>query len=86
MREYILFTIVLIALAAAFVVLLIKKWGIAEWMQVHGDRYMSKLFSCDLCMSFWACMAISLVLMVFNDDPCTVLVPMFATPITRMLV
>ena len=43
----------MIALAAAFVVLLVKKWGIAEWMQIHGDSFTSKLFGCDLCMSFW---------------------------------
>ena len=47
-----LFFIMIIALAAAFVVLLVKKWGFAEWMQIHGDKYLSKLFGCDLCMSF----------------------------------
>ena len=29
--------ILAVALVAAFVVLLVKKWGWAEWMQIHGD-------------------------------------------------
>ena len=78
--------VILVSLAAAFVVLLVKKWGIAEWMQIHGDKYMSRLFSCDLCMSFWASMFICMVVMVFNDEPMMIAVPMFSTPITRMLV
>ena len=78
--------IVLVALAAAFVVLLVKKWGWAEWMQIHGDKYMASLFSCDLCMSFWASMFICMVVMMFNNEPLMIAVPMFTTPITRMLV
>ena len=78
--------ILLVALAAAFVVLLVKKWGVAEWMQIHGDKYMSQLFSCDLCMSFWAAMLISLAFVCWYDDEVYVLIPVFSTPVTRMLV
>ena len=78
--------IALVALMAAFIVLLVKKWGIAEWMQIHGDKYLSKLFSCDLCMSFWAAMCVCLVLMCWNNDNTLIFVPMFTTPISRMLV
>ncbi len=78
--------IVGVALVAAFVVLLVKKWGFAEWMQIHGDKYLSKLFGCDLCMSFWAAMCVCFVLMCWHDEPELVIVPMFTTPITRMLV
>lgn len=76
----------MVALVAAFVVLLTKKWGIDEWMQVHGDKFMSRLFSCDFCMSFWACVIASLVLYCWSDDPKMLTIPFFATPITRMLV
>ena len=78
--------VVAVALMAAFVVLLVKKWGWAEWMQIHGDRYTSKLFSCDLCMSFWAAMVICVGLACWNNEPLFVIVPMFSTPISRMLV
>ena len=78
--------IVLVALAAAFVVLLVKKWGIAEYMQVHGDRFTSKLFSCDLCMSFWACAIVSVAAVYFVDEWWVLTVPVFSTPLTRMMV
>lgn len=78
--------IALVALLAAFIVLLVKKWGWAEWMQVHGDKYMSRLFGCDLCMSFWAAVLICMVVTCFTDDCRMVFVPFFATPLTRMLV
>ena len=78
--------IIIIALAAAFVVLLVKKWGMAEWMQVHGDRFTSQLFSCDLCMSFWAAALLMFVALFFMDEAWLLLVPVFTTPITRMMV
>ena len=77
---------IIVALAAAFVVLLVKKWGIAEWMQIHGDSITSRLFSCDLCMSFWAGFIITLAVMCFQDNSTLVFVPFLSTPITRMLV
>lgn len=80
--EYILF----IALAAAFVVLLVKKWGVAEWVQIHGNDFFSKLFRCDLCMSFWACVLCAAVLGVATDTMHVMLLPLFATPLTRLMV
>lgn len=76
----------MISLAAAFVVLLVKKWGIAEWMQIHGDSFTSKLFGCDLCMSFWTCFVVTLAVACLTEDNTIVLAPVFATPLTRMLV
>ena len=77
---------ILIALGAAFVVLLIKKWGIAEWVQVHGNGFFSKLFSCDLCMSFWAAVMLAFIVAMEMGDVWLIFLPVFSTPITRMLV
>jgi hypothetical protein len=63
-----------------------KKWGITEWMQIHGDKYMSQLFGCDLCMSFWTCLVLSLALVIVNSDPWMIITAIPATPLTRMLV
>ena len=82
MTEILLF----IALGAAFIVLLVKKWGFAEWVQIHGNEFFSKLFSCDLCMSFWACVIITAVVVVYERDLTLVLLPVVTTPVTRMLV
>ena len=84
--SYFCYVIVLVALAAAFVVLVMKKWGITEWMQIHGDEYMSKLFGCDLCMSFWTAVILCLPLCMFFDSGLYMFMPVFSTPITRMLV
>ena len=78
--------IILVALSAAFCVLLVKKWGIAEYVQVHGDKYLSQLFGCDLCMSFWASVIITIAVMCVTNDLSLIAVPVFATPVTRMLV
>ena len=75
-----------VALLAAMMVLLVKKWGIAEWIQIHGDKFLSKLFSCDLCMSFWAAMCFAVVLCCVYDDAGWLLLPFLTTPVTRMLV
>ncbi len=77
---------ILIALGAAFVVLLIKKWGIAEWVEVNGNGFFSKLFSCDLCMSFWASVVLSVITAIGVGDVWLIFLPVFSTPITRMLV
>ena len=78
--------LIMVALIAAFGVLLMKKWGIAEYFQVHGNRFFSQLFSCDLCMSFWTCLVLSLALVIVNSDPWMIIPAIPATPLTRMLV
>ena len=78
--------VIMVALAAAFVVLVMKKWGVTEWYQVHGDRFTSQLFSCDLCMSFWASVLMTFCAFFFVDAWWLLTVPVFSTPITRMLV
>ena len=78
--------ILMVACAAAFVVLLVKKWGIAEWMQVHGDKISSQLFSCDLCMSFWSAMCFAVAMTFYTDCGGWMMLPFLTTPLTRMLV
>ena len=78
--------VVLVALAAAFIVLMVKKWGIAEWMQVHGDKLLSELFSCDLCMTFWAGTLLWVVMACVYDDPLLAFCGVLSCPISRMLV
>lgn len=77
---------VLTALLAAWVVMLLTKWGAVEWMQVHGDKYMSKMASCSFCLSWWVCVALMVSASVWTDEARFMLVPFFATPITRSLV
>ena len=81
-----LVTVVLVALVAAFAILLAKKLGAVEWLQVHGDRFMSQMASCDFCMSFWAGTIVFVLISCAYDDPVLVFGGMFSCPITRYLV
>ena len=85
--NYLIAYSVFVALVAAFVVALLKKWGVAEYMQVHGDRFTSQLFSCDFCMSWWASVLVMLLSISFvGDNAVYMLAPVLATPIARYLV
>lgn len=84
--EQLLLMTMAVALMAAFVVLLIKKWGIAEQVQIYGNEFFSKLFSCDLCMSFWAGVLVTMIVCLVSREMGFILIPVMSTPITRMLV
>lgn len=76
----------IVALMAAFVVLLVKKWGIAEFWQVHGNDFVSRLFSCDFCMSWWVCVIMAVVGSVVFNNMALLPAAVLATPIARYLV
>lgn len=80
-----MYYVAVVSLLAAFIVLLIKKWGWAEWVQVHGDKVLSQLFSCDLCMSFWAAVLVSIIMVLATGNSALIFVPVLSTPITRIL-
>lgn len=77
--------VILIALASAFVLTLAYKWGVIEWMQVHGDKIISQMANCDFCLSFWSNVIVCMVVMFFVDDVTIGLAPLFSTMITRKL-
>ena len=80
-----LISIILIALASAFVLTLAYKWGVIEWMQVHGDKIISQMANCDFCLSFWSNVIVCMVVMLVVDDVMIGLAPLFSTMITRKL-
>lgn len=84
MYDY-LFVTIAVALVAAFVLLLLKKLGVVEWMQVHGNDFISQLAGCDFCLSWWTCLIIATVAAVVVQDPFTIITAIGAAPITRKL-
>lgn len=80
-----LISIILIALASAFVLTLAYKWGVIECMQVHGDKIISQMANCDFCLSFWSNVIVCMVVMLVVDDVTIGLAPLFSTMITRKL-
>lgn len=81
----IIVTAVLVAMIAAFIILLLKKIGAIEWLQVFGNDFVSKLANCDFCLSWWTCLIIAISTAVITDDWRTVVCAIFATPLCRKL-
>lgn len=74
-----------IALTAAFALLLLKKWGVVEYLQVHGSELISQMAGCDFCLSWWTCLIVSVIAAVIFENPFHIFAAVLATPITRKL-
>lgn len=84
MKAFLFYTVVT-ALVAAFGLTLLRKWGVVEWVQVHGNKFFAKMFNCDFCLSFWAGLALSILFVFITGNPALLLVPFCSTMITRYL-
>jgi hypothetical protein len=85
MNMELLAMVIVVALIAAFIVLLIDKWKWVEWVQVHGNTFFSTMFNCKFCLSFWAVSLVCLLLYLKVPDNRLIFVPLMATPLTRKL-
>lgn len=77
--------IILIALLTAFIVLMLSKLGIRDYLINTLSGLLQQLFECDFCLSFWVSFIISLCLAICCKDITFLVIPFFSTPITRFL-
>lgn len=84
MKAFLFYTVV-VALVAAFLLTLLKKWGVVEYVQVHGNDFFVKMFNCGFCLSWWAGVALAILLAFITGNPALLLVPFCSTMITRYL-
>ena len=77
--------IIIISLIASFVIMLMRKWGVVEWVQVHGNDFFSKMFSCDFCLSRWVSLTISVIIFLVTRDALVLSAPFGSTMLTRIL-
>lgn len=82
---FVMLLAVITALVATFFLLLAYKWGAVEWLQVHGNDFVSQLANCTFCLSWWVCLAVSMIFIVESRDLSLLIVPVVATPITRKM-
>ena len=75
-----------IALAAAFVILLIGKLGIRDSVIAKAPKLISQLFDCDFCLSFWTSVILAVILAIFFSELSILFIPIISTPITRILI
>lgn len=78
--------LIYIALAAAFVILLIGKLGIRDNIIAKAPKLISQLFDCDFCLSFWTSLILAIILAIFFNETSIILIPIISTPITRILI
>ena len=83
------YQIIVLALLAAFILLLLTKTG---WRYALRDHYdltgfsrIAKMLDCDFCFSFWLSLILALVLAILYQDLAWVMAPIFSVPLTRFL-
>ena len=88
----------LVAFMAAFVVGLLRKWGVIERLQVFGDMWVKKIFpaysrsfmyqlaGCNFCLSFWVSFVVSVVFAISFSDPLFLVTLLFSCPVCRILI
>ena len=78
--------LIYIALAAAFIILLIGKLGIRDNIIAKSPKLISQLFDCDFCLSFWASLILAIIPAILFTGINILFIPIIATPITRILI
>ena len=81
-----LFRVCVMASLSAFLLLLLVKWKVIEWMQVHGNDFLSKMANCDFCLSWWVNVVLSVILFAVTLDVTVLAVPFVSTMLTRKLI
>jgi hypothetical protein len=89
--ENLLFTIFFCGILSTFIVILMHKWNITDYLSDLKARY--HLFnrlpvSCDFCLSFWASVVIVVMMVVtslIDFQIMTILVPFGSTAIAQKL-
>ena len=85
MLDFLCYTAFL-ALAAAFILCLMNKWGVLEWLQVHAPSdFLNELFRCKFCCSWWVSVLLAVPLSLIQGQAELLLLPFFTTVITKEL-
>ena len=78
--------IVAVALLSAFVLSLLNKWRLLEWMQVHSpNEFIHQLLMCRFCCSWWVGVLVSVCWATVTGDYELMTIPFFSTVITKYL-
>ena len=77
---------VIVASMAAWLLTLLKKWRVLEWIEVHTTKkFIYLLVGCDFCLSWWTAWVLTAALFLITGDYQTLIVPFVSTCITRRL-
>ncbi len=76
---------IIIGVLASFIIVLAKKWGIVEQMQVHGNDFFSAMANCDFCLSWWVCVVLTAIYIIATGDVDMAVMPFLGTMVSRFL-
>lgn len=84
-----IYKIALTALIVAFAMLVLTKTGLRDKTRDAFDSkqiaFMAEMIDCDLCLSFWLSVCTCISVAIYSGDISWVYVPVFSTPLTRIL-
>lgn len=75
----------IIALIVAFIILLIGKLGLRNYLIARAPKLISELLECDFCLSFWLSLILACILAIIIGDINIIFIPVLSTPIIRFL-
>lgn len=78
--------LVFIALISAFIILLITKIGLRDFVIERSPKLISEMFNCDFCLSFWTNVFMTIIVISYTGFLPFMAIPILATPITRILI
>ena len=76
---------IILALFVAFIILVIGKLGLRNYVIARAPKLISELVECDLCLSFWLSLILAIILAIIFKDMSITIIPFLSTPITRFL-
>lgn len=82
---YYLAIVVLIALAATFIIQFAEKRGYRDHAIDNTKGLLQEMLSCDFCLGFWMSLILSIFVLVALGNWWILFAPVFATPIIRFL-
>lgn len=88
-----------VAFVVTFLYVLLSKWNVWEYLQVHADGwlervwpslahrgFLNRLFSCVFCVSWWISVIICILAAVLSGYWLFLLVPFCSTSVSRYLI
>ena len=82
---YYLAIVVLIALAATFIIQFAEKRGYRDRAIDNTSGLLQEMLKCDFCLGFWTSLILSIFVLVVLGNWWVLFVPAFTTPIIRFL-
>jgi hypothetical protein len=74
------------ALFASWIISLLTKWKIIERCQVHAPKLISEMCRCNFCLSWWACVVITVPAVIATGNLWLCVIPVLATNITKKII